>query len=162
MIFQNFNLIPAMTAAENVSLALAFAGIKWNARKRRACELLRRVGLDHRLDHKPCQLSGGEQQRVAIARALANNPRVQLADEPTGNLDSAREDEILQLLREMVQRDGVSVLMVTHDHDLAERFADCSISLREMVVLSTRTRPKRAVERPSISKSCNDFRRFLS
>ena len=137
MIFQNFNLIPAMTATENVSLPLAFGGIKGSARKRRACELLRRVGLDQRLDHKPCELSGGEQQRVAIARALANNPRVLLADEPTGNLDSAREDEILGLLREMVQRDGVSVLMVTHNHDLAERFADCSISLKDGCVVYT-------------------------
>ena len=156
MIFQNFNLIPSMTAVENVSLSLAFGGVRESTRKRRACELLRRVGLDQRMDHRPSELSGGEQQRVAIARALANNPRVLLADEPTGNLDSAREDEILRLLREMVARDGVSVLMVTHNHELAERFADCSISLKDGCVVHTDS-AQRAVERPSISKSCNDL-----
>src|SRR5918996_5766541 len=102
MIFQNFNLIPTMSARENVSLALAFGGLRGQQRRTRSSELLARVGLRERLSHKPSELSGGEQQRVAIARALANNPKVLLADEPTGNLDSIRAHELLGLLREMV------------------------------------------------------------
>src|SRR5256886_15218380 len=93
MIFQNFNLIPTMTAEENVGLALAFGGLRGNQRRRRAEELLDRVGLSDRLTHRPSEISGGEQQRVAIARALANNPKVLLADEPTGNVDSTRAHE---------------------------------------------------------------------
>ncbi|PYS29060.1 MAG: macrolide ABC transporter ATP-binding protein, partial [Acidobacteria bacterium] len=116
MIFQNFNLIPTMTAAENVRLALAFGGLRGVARKERARDLLNRVGLSDRMDHRPAELSGGEQQRVAIARALGNRPRVLLADEPTGNLDSTRAHELLALLREMVHRDNLTVLLVTHDH----------------------------------------------
>src|ERR1051325_829119 len=101
MIFQNFNLIPTMTARENVSLALAFGGLRGLQRRERSRELLAGVGLGDRLEHKPSELSGGEQQRVAIARALANNPKVLLADEPTGNLDSIRAHALLGLLREM-------------------------------------------------------------
>ncbi len=108
MIFQNFNLIPTMTAAENVRLALAFGGLRGVARKERARDLLNRVGLSDRMDHRPAELSGGEQQRVAIARALGNRPRVLLADEPTGNLDSTRAHELLALLREMVHRDNLT------------------------------------------------------
>ena len=131
MIFQNFNLIPTMTAAENVGLALAFGGLRGRERERRARELLERVGLGDRLEHRPAELSGGEQQRVAIARALANRPRILLADEPTGNLDSTRASDLLTLLREMVARDHLTVLMVTHDRDLAERFADRIVHLRD-------------------------------
>src|SRR5207247_1661622 len=123
MIFQNFNLIPTMTAAENVRLALAFGGLRGIERKTRAEALLERVGLADRTEHRPSELSGGEQQRVAIARALANRPRVLLADEPTGNLDSTRAHELLALLREMVDRDRLTVLLVTHDRELAARFA---------------------------------------
>src|SRR4030095_4464188 len=97
MIFQNFNLIPTMTAEENVGLALAFTGVRGKQRRQRAEELLERVGLSDRLTHRPAELSGGEQQRVAIARALANRPQVLLADEPTGNLDSTRAHELLEL-----------------------------------------------------------------
>src|SRR5439155_21611665 len=111
MIFQNFNLIPTMTAAENVRLALAFGGLRGVPRKERARDLLDRVGLADRMDHRPAELSGGEQQRVAIARALGNRPRVLLADEPTGNLDSTRARELLALLREMVDRDNLTVLL---------------------------------------------------
>ena len=124
MIFQNFNLIPTMTAAENVGLALAFGGLAGRERELRAAELLERVGLAGRLTHRPSELSGGEQQRVAIARALANRPRVLLADEPTGNLDSVRAAELLTLLRRMVDDDRLTILMVTHDRELAARFAD--------------------------------------
>jgi putative ABC transport system ATP-binding protein len=131
MIFQNFNLITTMTAAENVELALAFGGLAGRERTARARELLERVGLAERADHRPTELSGGEQQRVAIARALANRPRVLLADEPTGNLDSTRAAELLALLRAMVERDRLTVLMVTHDRDLAARFADRSISMKD-------------------------------
>src|SRR5258706_7911082 len=124
MIFQNFNLITTMTAAENVRLALSFGGVRGTERRQRAGELLKRVGLNGRTEHRPLELSGGEQQRVAIARALANRPRVLLADEPTGNLDSTRARELLALLREMVEREGLTVLLVTHDHELASSFAD--------------------------------------
>ncbi|MBA3442223.1 MAG: ABC transporter ATP-binding protein [Pyrinomonadaceae bacterium] len=131
MIFQNFNLIPTMTAIENVGLSLAFAGSRGKAREEQAAAFLARVGLAGRLDHRPAELSGGEQQRVAIARALANSPRLLLADEPTGNLDSKRAEELLTLLREMVERDKLTVMMVTHDRDLAARFADRTIYMKD-------------------------------
>jgi putative ABC transport system ATP-binding protein len=131
MIFQNFNLITTMSAVENVGLALAFAGLRGTQRKNRAEELLQRVGLEDRLTHRPTELSGGEQQRVAIARALANRPRVLLADEPTGNLDSTRAHELLALLREMVGRDALTILMVTHDRELATTFADRIILMKD-------------------------------
>ena len=131
MIFQNFNLISTMSAAENVRLALAFGGVRGAARRKRARELLERVGLDDRMDHRPSELSGGEQQRVAIARALANQPRVLLADEPTGNLDSTRAHELLALLREMVAGDSLTVLLVTHDRELATSFADRIILMKD-------------------------------
>lgn len=135
MIFQNFNLIPTMTAEENVSLALAFGGLRGQQRRRRASELLGRVGLSDRLTHRPSELSGGEQQRVAIARALANNPKVLLADEPTGNLDSTRAHELLGLLREMANKDALTILMVTHDRELATSFADRIILMKDGKVI---------------------------
>src|SRR5256714_3135736 len=131
MIFQNFNLISTMSAAENVRLALAFGGVRGSERSQRAAALLGRVGLSDRAGHRPSELSGGEQQRVAIARALANRPRVLLADEPTGNLDSTRSRELLALLREMVDRDRLTVLLVTHDHELASSFADRIITMKD-------------------------------
>lgn len=131
MIFQNFNLIPTMSARENVALALAFGGLRGEQRKSRSSELLSRVGLGDRLSHRPSELSGGEQQRVAIARALANSPKVLLADEPTGNLDSIRAHELLTLLREMVTTDSLTILMVTHDRELAEGFADRIILMKD-------------------------------
>jgi putative ABC transport system ATP-binding protein len=131
MIFQNFNLIPTMTAQENVALALAFGGLRGAQRRKSSQELLERVGLSDRLMHRPAELSGGEQQRVAIARALANNPKVLLADEPTGNLDSTRAHELLGLLREMVSHDSLTVLMVTHDRELATSFADRIILMKD-------------------------------
>ncbi|MCJ7812954.1 ABC transporter ATP-binding protein [bacterium] len=120
MIFQSFNLIPSRTALENITLALAFGGVKRRQRKQKASETLSRVGLEHRLDHKPGELSGGEAQRVAIARALANEPDILLADEPTGNLDSKTSIEIIQILKNLNQEQQVTILMVTHDEELAK------------------------------------------
>jgi len=136
MIFQNFNLIPTMTAQENVGLALAFGGLRGAQRQKRSEELLSRVGLGDRLTHRPSELSGGEQQRVAIARALANSPKVLLADEPTGNVDSTRAHELLALLREMVSHDSLTVLMVTHDRELATSFADHIILMKDGRVIN--------------------------
>jgi len=136
MIFQNFNLIPTMTAVENVTLALAFGGMRGVERRQRAAELLERVGLTGRVDHRPAEMSGGEQQRVAIARALANRPRVLLADEPTGNLDSTRARELLALLREMTDHDRLTVLLVTHDHELASGFANRIIMMKDGKVVN--------------------------
>jgi putative ABC transport system ATP-binding protein len=131
MIFQNFNLIPTMSAEENVSLALAFGGLRGQQRRERTKKLLTRVGLEDRMTHRPSELSGGEQQRVAIARALANSPKILLADEPTGNLDSVRAHELLGLLREMVTQDSLTILMVTHDHELANSFADRIVLMKD-------------------------------
>lgn len=136
MIFQNFNLIPTMNAAENVKLALAFGGMRGVERRERAQLLLDRVGLSDRMDHRPSEMSGGEQQRVAIARALANSPRVLLADEPTGNLDSTRARELLALLRGMVESDRLTVLLVTHDHELASSYSDRIIMMKDGKVSS--------------------------
>jgi putative ABC transport system ATP-binding protein len=119
-VFQNFNLIPTLTAIENVLAALAVGDLAAKERSGRAAELLESVGLADRAQHLPVNLSGGEQQRVAIARALANNPRVVLADEPTGNLDSTTSNEIIGLL-ERLTADGVAVIVVTHAHDVASR-----------------------------------------
>ena len=122
MIFQNFNLITSMTAAENVELALAFGGLAGRERAERARELLGRVGLAERADHRPTELSGGEQQRVAIARALVTEPAMLLADEPTGNLDSRSGEEVLELLARLHAERGVAVVVVTHDPGVAARF----------------------------------------
>lgn len=136
MIFQSFNLIPTMTARENVSLALAFAGLSKSERRKRSLELLERVGLSHRAGHRPSELSGGEQQRVAIARAIANEPRVLLADEPTGNLDSNRAAEVIGLLNDMRERDDKTVVMVTHDQELAKNYATRVIRLKDGKIVS--------------------------
>src|SRR5712692_6400806 len=136
MIFQNFNLIPTMTAAKNVQLALAFGGLRGLPRRQRADALLERVGLADRAEHRPAELSGGEQQRVAIARALANRPRVLLADEPTGNLDSTRACELLALLREMVDHEKLTVVLVTHDRELATSFADRITMMKDGRILN--------------------------
>ncbi|MBK6795450.1 MAG: ABC transporter ATP-binding protein [Acidobacteria bacterium] len=131
MIFQNFNLIPTMTALENVALSLAFAGLGRHERKSRALKLLESVGLAHRATHRPSELSGGEQQRVSIARAIANNPQVLLADEPSGNLDSSRAGEVMELLNEMRLKDGRTVILVTHDQELASRYATRILRLKD-------------------------------
>ncbi|MBS7660220.1 ABC transporter ATP-binding protein [Candidatus Bathyarchaeota archaeon] len=119
-VFQFFNLIPRFTALENVELPMAIAGLSKMERRKRAIELLEIVGLADRANHKPTELSGGEQQRVAIARALANNPRFLLMDEPTGNVDSKNADEIMRLVRHLNEEKGVTIIMVTHDQRLAK------------------------------------------
>lgn len=118
-IFQFFNLLPTLSAWENVALPLLLDGKKLSDTKPRAVELLERVGLGQRVDHRPSQLSGGEMQRVAIARALVADPVLLLADEPTGNLDSRSGEQVLELLRSTVTEDGKTLVMVTHDHDAA-------------------------------------------
>jgi ABC-type lipoprotein export system ATPase subunit len=124
MIFQAFHLIPWRTASDNVELPLTFAGVLPNERRRKAERALDAVGLGHRLNHRPGEMSGGEQQRVAIARALLNQPRVLLADEPTGNLDSDNAAGIMELLDGHVRQHGATLVLVTHDEDLARRFGD--------------------------------------
>jgi ABC-type lipoprotein export system ATPase subunit len=118
-VFQQFNLIPTLTAAQNVEVALAPRGLPADERRERAKALLGRVGLSARAEHLPSELSGGEQQRVAIARALANEPRVLLADEPTGNLDTTTGEEIIALLRSLSDDHARTILLVTHDPDIA-------------------------------------------
>ena len=129
-IFQTFNLLPAMSSFENVEIALRLGGLKKPERQARTRELLQRVGLDGRLRHLPRHLSGGERQRVAVARALANSPKLLLADEPTGNLDSKTGAGILELLRSIRDEDHQTVVMVTHDLRAAS-YADRVIMLRD-------------------------------
>ncbi|MCX7916161.1 MAG: ABC transporter ATP-binding protein [Verrucomicrobiae bacterium] len=117
-IFQTFNLIPVMTALQNVMLPMIFQGASKAEATARATRILERVGLGHRLHHKPFELSGGQQQRVAIARALANNPAVILADEPTGNLDTKTGAEIIAILKELNREHNVTVITATHDHKM--------------------------------------------
>ncbi len=124
MVFQSFNLLPRMTLEENVELPLRLAEVDRSERATRVREALQRVGLEKRIGHRPSELSGGEQQRTAVARALVNRPKILLADEPTGNLDSATGEAILTLLREIQKNPGMTIVMVTHERTLAERFAD--------------------------------------
>jgi putative ABC transport system ATP-binding protein len=121
-VFQNFQLLPRTTALANVGLPLVYRGLGRSERRRRATQVLEAVGLGHRLQHRPSQLSGGEQQRVAIARALAAEPAMLLADEPTGNLDSRSGEEVLELLTRLHAERGVAVVVVTHDPGVAARF----------------------------------------
>ncbi len=131
MIFQSFNLIPSMTLEENVELPLRFAQVDRAERQSRVHGALERVGLLKRLGHRPPELSGGEQQRVAIARALVNRPKLLLADEPTGNLDSRTGAEVMEVIRGLNQSLGVTVIMVTHERALADRYAHRAISLAD-------------------------------
>ena len=131
MIFQAFNLIPSRTAIENVELPMVFAGTPSRQRRAQARQALEAVGLGARLDHRPAQLSGGENQRVAVARALVNRPQVVLADEPTGNLDSATARDIIALLIEHVRDAGATLILVTHDEELARENTDCVVRLKD-------------------------------
>jgi putative ABC transport system ATP-binding protein len=130
MVFQAFNLVPAMTVLENVELPMRFAEVPREHRMERARKSLERVGLGHRLNHRPSELSGGEQQRASLARALVNSPSLLLADEPTGNLDSRTGSEIMELINN-IHQEGTTVLMVTHERPLAERHASRFIFLRD-------------------------------
>jgi len=129
-VFQQFNLLPRTSALENVELPTIYAGVPIEERDRRAEEALKRVGLAERADHFPSQLSGGQQQRVAIARALVNSPSLLLADEPTGNLDSRTSVEIMEILQDLNDKHGLTVVIVTHEPDIA-RYAKRAIEFRD-------------------------------
>jgi putative ABC transport system ATP-binding protein len=133
-VFQAFHLLARTTAVDNVGLPLVYRGLGAKARRERAAAMLERVGLAHRINHRPNQLSGGEQQRVAIARALVTDPVVLLADEPTGNLDTATGEAVLGLLEELNTASGVAVVLVTHDREVAAR-AHREIRMRDGVIV---------------------------
>jgi len=139
IIFQSFNLVSTMTAAENVALAMMFAEVPRVERDARASALLESVGLGGRQRHRPKEMSGGEQQLVAIARALSNTPHMLLADEPTGNLDSRTSREIMELLKTLNERDGKTVIMVTHDPSLAQRYAHRTLTMLDGQVIAEST-----------------------
>lgn len=129
MIFQSFNLIPSYAAVENVAFPLLFAGVAKRERNSRAAEMLEKVGLANRYGHRPSELSGGEQQRVAIARALINQPKILLADEPTGNTDSKTSKQIMGLLSYLNRNQGLTVIMISHEEALLAEFADRIVRL---------------------------------
>ncbi len=133
-VFQTFNLMPRTTALDNVALPMVYAGFSKSERVARATEVLKQVGLDDRMDHKPNQLSGGQRQRVAVARALVNKPSIILADEPTGNLDSKTSVEIMNLFNE-IHTNGNTVILVTHEEDIAA-YAHRIIRLRDGIIES--------------------------
>jgi putative ABC transport system ATP-binding protein len=128
-VFQQFNLLPSLTALRNVELPLTYAGVRPDERHERAATALAKVGLDDRLDHKPGELSGGQQQRVAIARAIVTDPDLVLADEPTGNLDSASSADVLELFHDM-HRAGRTIILITHDSEVAAT-AQLSVHIRD-------------------------------
>jgi putative ABC transport system ATP-binding protein len=136
-VFQNFNLLPYASALENVELPLLFAGVTTRERRERASEMLRRVDLADRMDHKPTELSGGQMQRVAIARALVNDPAIILADEPTGNLDSASGQGIVGLFQQLHDA-GQTIVMITHDQAVA-RLASRVVQIRDGAIVDDRT-----------------------
>ena len=140
MVFQSFNLLPRMTLEENVELPLRLAEVERSDRAGRVREAVERVRLAARLTHRPSELSGGEQQRAALARALVNRPTILLADEPTGNLDSVTGDAILHLLQEINESLGMTIVMVTHDHDRAARFAHRIVTMADGKLTSDGTK----------------------
>ncbi len=133
-VFQSFNLLPRLSALENVSLPMIYKGVRQKDRRRRAMDLLRKVSIEHRFNHRPNQMSGGQVQRVAIARALANNPSIILADEPTGNLDSQTTKDIMGIFSRL-HREGNTIIIVTHDKFVAQ-FAKRIIKLRDGIIES--------------------------
>jgi putative ABC transport system ATP-binding protein len=132
-VFQSFNLVPTMTARQNVEFPMAFSGVARGPRRERAERLLRGVGLGHRLQHRPIELSGGEQQRVALARALANQPKILLGDEPTGNLDTRTGRDVMEILAKL-NRGGLTVILVTHDPRVAA-YADRVVRIQDGRIL---------------------------
>jgi putative ABC transport system ATP-binding protein len=134
-IFQQYNLIPTLTAFENILFPMEFLELDDDTAEKRAKELLNIVGLNDKLNHKPPQLSGGQQQRVSIARSLANNPEIILADEPTGALDSVKGKEILEMLHELWKNQGKTIIMVTHDLNLA-KYAKTTVELKDGQVIN--------------------------
>ena len=144
MVFQSFNLVPRMSVLENVELPLRFAEIKRRKRAELSTRALEKVGLGARLRHRPIELSGGEQQRVALARALVNEPRILLADDPTGNLDSRTGIEVMELIRSLNHSLGMTVVLVTHEQALAEKYVDRLISLADGKVISDQVNSKAA------------------
>lgn len=147
MVFQSFNLIPRMTVLENVELPLRFAEVDRAKRLELTNRALTRVGLSGRLHHRPVELSGGEQQRVAIARALVTEPKILLADEPTGNLDSRTGKEVMDLIRDLNRSSQMTVVLVTHEHAIAEMYAARMISLADGKVISDVANAKAAASR---------------
>jgi putative ABC transport system ATP-binding protein len=145
MVFQSFNLVPRMSVLENVELPLRFAEVERGKRSNLATRALERVGLGSRLKHRPIELSGGEQQRVALARALVNDPKILLADEPTGNLDSKTGTEVMDLIRDLNQFMRMTVVLVTHEQFLAENYANRLISLADGHLVSDQQNLKVAV-----------------
>lgn len=136
MIFQSFNLISSLTAAENVALPLLFAGVAKKERRQRARDVLNKVGLVARADHRPLELSGGEQQRVAIARALVNHPEILLADEPTGNLDSRTSKDIVRFLSDLNRERSITVVLVSHEEGLIQEYCHMAIRLEDGTLAS--------------------------
>lgn len=134
-VFQFFNLVPRLTARDNVELSMSIANLSKGQRRKRAIELLETVGLKDRVNHKPAELSGGQQQRVAIARALANNPKFLLLDEPTGNVDSKTASEVISLIKKLNIEQNVSIIMVTHDQHLA-RVARRTVEMFDGIITS--------------------------
>ena len=150
-VFQGFNLLPRTSALENVELPMLYQGITTKERRRRAAEALERVGLAGRLDHTPAQLSGGQQQRVAIARALVNRPKLLLADEPTGNLDSTTSVEVMRIFQAL-NDEGLTVLLVTHEADIAEH-AKRVVTFKDGLILSDVPVARQRVARPATEKT---------
>ena len=157
MVFQSFNLIASMTIAENVELPLRFAEVDRGERHKLAREALERVGLRARMNHRPSELSGGEQQRAALARALINRPKLLLADEPTGNLDSHTGKEILNMVRDFNRQLGMTVVMVTHERALAERYVQRMIFMADGKLIDDRKNGPATVHAGSREDSREDF-----
>jgi putative ABC transport system ATP-binding protein len=144
VVFQSFHLLPGRSAAENVEMPLVLDGVPRADRRRLAAEALAAVGLAARADHAPAQLSGGEQQRVAIARALVRRPPLLLCDEPTGNLDSATAVEVMELLAALRRERGATIVMITHEPDLADRYASRRVTMRDGRVVDAPPTPSNA------------------
>ncbi|HEY7353841.1 MAG TPA: ATP-binding cassette domain-containing protein, partial [Terriglobales bacterium] len=143
---QSFNLIPSMTVLENVELPLRFAEVDRGKRSALASAALEKVGLSGRMQHRPIELSGGEQQRVAIARALINGPSILLADEPTGNLDSHTGTEVMDLIRSLNENSQMTVVLVTHERKIAEKYAGRLVSMADGKIIADQRNPLRSAQ----------------